>query len=88
MIPKSFLWGGAIAAHQCEGAYNEDGKKPATADTMLGGDLRTHWASFGNPIDKNLYYPTHRAIDFYHRYIASADSAIQLFLKQPFALRF
>ena len=67
-IPENFLWGGAIAAHQCEGAYNEDGKKPATADTMLGGDLRTHWASFGNPIDSNLYYPTHRAIDFYHRY--------------------
>ena len=68
MIPKSFLWGGAIAAHQCEGAYNEDGKRPATADTMLGGDLRTHWASFGNPIHRNLYYPTHRAIDFCHRY--------------------
>ncbi|MBQ5553137.1 MAG: glycoside hydrolase family 1 protein, partial [Erysipelotrichaceae bacterium] len=68
MIPENFLWGGAISAHQCEGAYDEDGKKPATADTMLGGDLRTHWASFGNPIDEKLYYPTHRAIDFYHRY--------------------
>lgn len=65
---SNFLWGGAISAHQCEGAYNSDGKKPATADTMLGGDLRTHWASFGNPIDSNLYYPTHKAIDFYHRY--------------------
>lgn len=65
---EKFLWGGAISAHQCEGAYNSDGKKPATADTMLGGDLRTHWASFGNPIDANLYYPTHKAIDFYHRY--------------------
>ena len=65
---EKFLWGGAISAHQCEGAYNIDGKKPATADTMLGGDLRTHWASFGNPIDANLYYPTHKAIDFYHRY--------------------
>lgn len=67
-INDNFLWGGAISAHQCEGAYNIDGKLPATADTMLGGDLRTHWASFGNPIDPNLYYPTHQAIDFYHRY--------------------
>lgn len=26
MFPKNFLWGGAVAANQCEGAYNEDGK--------------------------------------------------------------
>ena len=25
-FPKGFLWGGAVAANQCEGAYNEDGK--------------------------------------------------------------
>ena len=25
MFPKNFLWGGAVAANQCEGAYNEDG---------------------------------------------------------------
>ncbi|MDY5187159.1 MAG: family 1 glycosylhydrolase, partial [Streptococcus alactolyticus] len=23
-FPKNFLWGGAIAANQAEGAYNED----------------------------------------------------------------
>ena len=22
-FPKNFLWGGAVAANQCEGAYNE-----------------------------------------------------------------
>ena len=26
IFPKDFLWGGATAANQCEGAYNEDGK--------------------------------------------------------------
>lgn len=26
MFPKNFLWGGATAANQCEGAYLEDGK--------------------------------------------------------------
>ena len=25
-FPENFLWGGAIAANQAEGAYNEDGK--------------------------------------------------------------
>ena len=25
-FPKDFLWGGATAANQCEGAYDEDGK--------------------------------------------------------------
>ncbi|MCR4950910.1 MAG: glycoside hydrolase family 1 protein [Solobacterium sp.] len=83
-IGKNFLWGGAISAHQCEGAYNEDGKKPAAADMMLGGTLAQHWASFGEPIDENKYYPTHRAIDFYHRY----KEDIQLFKEMGFnALR-
>lgn len=26
-FPKDFLWGGALAANQCEGAWNEDGKR-------------------------------------------------------------
>ena len=26
IFPKNFLWGGAVAANQCEGAYQEDGK--------------------------------------------------------------
>ena len=25
-FPENFLWGGAVSANQCEGAYNEDGK--------------------------------------------------------------
>ena len=28
IFDSHFLWGGAIAAHQVEGAYNEDGKEP------------------------------------------------------------
>ena len=31
-FPKNFLWGGAVAAHQLEGAYNEDGKGLSVAD--------------------------------------------------------
>ncbi|MED4116279.1 6-phospho-beta-glucosidase [Priestia megaterium] len=57
-----FLWGGAFAANQVEGAYNENGKGLSTADVSPDG--------ISHPFDmsmtkKNLY---HDAIDFYHRY--------------------
>ena len=29
-----FLWGGAVAANQCEGAWNEDGKGMTTTDYL------------------------------------------------------
>lgn len=65
-FPEGFLWGGAISAHQCEGAYMEDGKLPATPDTMLVGKQRM--ALYGKDICPDQYYPSHVAIDFYHRY--------------------
>ncbi|MGO2638928.1 MAG: family 1 glycosylhydrolase, partial [Enterococcus viikkiensis] len=34
-FPDNFLWGGAVAANQWEGAYLEDGKGWSTADTAL-----------------------------------------------------
>lgn len=34
---KIFMGGGATAANQYEGAWNEDGKGINTADTMIGG---------------------------------------------------
>ncbi len=37
-FPKNFLWGGASAAHQCEGGYREDGKGLCTADVITSGD--------------------------------------------------
>ena len=35
-FPKNFLWGGAVAANQCEGAWLEDGKEPNVTDVMVG----------------------------------------------------
>lgn len=63
-FPNNFLWGGAIAANQAEGAYLEDGK---------GLDISAGFAhgikqEFDEVIDPSKYYPTHEAIDFYHRY--------------------
>ena len=40
IIPENFLWGGAIAANQCEGAYLEDGKGMSPVDILPGGALR------------------------------------------------
>ena len=34
-FPKDFLWGGATAANQCEGGWNEGGKGLAASDVQL-----------------------------------------------------
>lgn len=36
-FPDNFLWGGATAANQCEGAYNEDGRGLAKTDVTTAG---------------------------------------------------
>ena len=40
-FPKGFLWGGATAANQCEGAWNVDGRGPARTDVTTGGTVST-----------------------------------------------
>ena len=41
-LPDHFLWGGAVAAHQLEGAWNVDGKGISVADVMtVGGQIIT-----------------------------------------------
>ncbi|MBQ7678083.1 MAG: family 1 glycosylhydrolase [Lachnospiraceae bacterium] len=66
-FPKEFLWGGAVAANQCEGAYLEDGKTLSVPDMLLGGDVNTP-RTFLPKTDPNAFYPSHEAIDFYHHY--------------------
>lgn len=66
-FPKNFLWGGATAANQCEGAWNVDGKGESTADHMTAGTLHTP-REFTVQIDPAKNYPSHEAIDMYHHY--------------------
>lgn len=39
-FPKNFLWGGATAANQCEGAYDADGRGLANVDVVPIGEDR------------------------------------------------
>lgn len=63
-FPEDFLWGGAISANQAEGAYDEGGKGLAISDGFPHGIKH----EYNSKLDPGQYYPTHRAIDFYHRY--------------------
>ncbi|MCE4049230.1 MULTISPECIES: 6-phospho-beta-glucosidase [Bacillaceae] len=71
-FPENFLWGGATAANQLEGGYNEGGKGLNLADVLPGGKVRLKviaQTGFDFEIDKSKYvYPNHDGIDFYHRY--------------------
>ena len=66
-FPADFLWGGATAANQCEGAWQADGKGLSVADV-----ISSRTANGGRRTDLELHadwnYPSHHAIDFYHHY--------------------
>ncbi len=78
-FPEGFLWGGATAANQCEGAYNEGGKGLSTADILTSGS-RTAPRRITPVLEEGTYYPSHEAIDFYHRY----KEDIKLFAEMGF----
>lgn len=78
-LRKNFLWGGATAANQYEGAYKEDGKGLTINDVEMGaihGQTRQIHATIQN----DAYYPSHEAVDFYHRY----EEDIALFAEMGF----
>lgn len=62
VFPENFLWGGAIAANQCEGAYDEDGKGLSVQDVTPHG---IYGEVTPQPTPDNLKL---KGIDFYHRY--------------------
>lgn len=76
-FPEGFLWGGAIAANQSEGAWLEDGKQPQATDVMVGiiTDRNTPGVKYNKETKKyaislrdDRVYLAHEAIDFYHKY--------------------
>lgn len=75
-FPDDFLWGGAVAANQCEGAWDVGGKGidyASCCHTGLG-DLNPY------PTPADMYHPEREAIDFYHRY----PEDIKLFAEMGF----
>lgn len=77
-FPENFLWGGAVAANQIEGAYNEGGKGLSVADiNRFKDDIELHKKSnkeldteeiFAAIKDEKGYYPKRFGINFYHTY--------------------
>ena len=63
---QHFFWGGSIAAHQCEGAFEEDGKGLAIMDLVTSGSHERP-RKICRTIEKEKFYPSHTGIDFYHR---------------------
>lgn len=73
-FPEGFLWGGAVAANQLEGAYNEDGKGLSTQDVAPQG-IKGPITEV--PTEDNMKLV---GIDFYHRY----KEDIKLFAEMGF----
>ena len=91
-FPNGFMWGGAIAANQAEGAWNIDGKGISVADiakykpNIDKKDYVSQWhvtpEEMKEAMNTNdeIYYPKRRGIDFYHRY----KDDIKLFAEMGF----
>ncbi|MGM9959865.1 MAG: glycoside hydrolase family 1 protein [Allobaculum sp.] len=79
-FPKDFLWGGALAANQVEGAWNVDGKGWSVADVLTykpNVDVKDYKRlntvtlediKAAMATEDDTYYPKRRGIDFYHHY--------------------
>lgn len=75
VFPENFLWGGAVAANQIEGAWLEDGKLPNVTDTLVG-IMNQHPSISWNEsqgiweldLPDDIAFLSHEAIDFYHRF--------------------
>lgn len=71
-LPKTFLWGGAVAAHQLEGGWNLDGRGPSICDVMTAGSA-TVARKITDGVLPGEHYPNHEGIDFYHTYEKDLD---------------
>lgn len=79
VLRKDFLWGGAVAANQCEGAWDVDGKGASVSDHCTNGtNTSPKWVTVDIKLDR--LYPSHEAIDFYHHF----EEDIKLFAEMGF----
>ena len=70
-FPDGFLWGGATAANQCEGAYDADGRGLANVDVVPIGEDRLSIITGRRKMfdfEDGYFYPAKESIDMYHRY--------------------
>ncbi|QLG40259.1 family 1 glycosylhydrolase [Paenibacillus sp. E222] len=79
-FPAGFLWGGATAANQLEGAFDADGKGLSTSDMapFVPKELRNgkDFTFDVNSVEleeflggnTDVYFPKRNGVDFYHRY--------------------
>lgn len=74
-----FLWGGATAANQFEGAWREGGKGASISDHITGGS-HTVPRRITVELEPDAWYPNHDGIDFYHHY----KEDIKLFAEMGF----
>ena len=66
-FPKGFYWGGATAANQLEGGWQEGGKGISCPDICTGGSA-TKSKRITPVLEEGPFYPSHDAIDHYHRF--------------------
>lgn len=70
-LPENFLWGGALAASQAEGGFDQGGRGLSNSDVIPYGPRRMDVKLGRIPaprLEPGEYYPSHDGIDFYHRY--------------------
>lgn len=70
-FPENFLWGGATAANQCEGGFDQGGRGLANVDVIPTGKDRRAVIT-GNremlAFEEGYFYPAKEAIDMYHHF--------------------
>lgn len=84
MLRKDFLWGGATAANQCEGGYQEGGRGLANMDMVPYGPDRMAVMLGEKPMlafDQKYYYPALTGVDMYHHYLDDIRLLAELGLK-------
>lgn len=70
-LPKDFLWGGATAANQLEGAYDIDGRGLANVDLAPIGEDREAVITGQRKMlefEEGYHYPAKVGIDHYHKF--------------------